>query len=66
MPTPQEHLEEARTLHGRGEFKKGMKTFDNYIELKLLLEKLFKRRVDLVIPQTIKPHLKNKKRGELI
>ncbi|MCF2136919.1 MAG: hypothetical protein K9W43_06695 [Candidatus Thorarchaeota archaeon] len=25
MPTSQEHLEEARTLHGRGEFKKGMK-----------------------------------------
>ncbi len=25
MPTPQEHLDEARTLHGRGDFKKGMK-----------------------------------------
>ncbi len=25
MPTPEEHLEEARALHGRGEFKKGMK-----------------------------------------
>ena len=32
-------------------------TYDNYIELKFLLEKLFRRRVDLVIEQDLKPAL---------
>jgi len=34
------------------------KTFDNYIGLKLFLEQQFKRPVDLVMPNTIKPSLK--------
>lgn len=33
-------------------------TFDAYMGLKLFLEELFHRRVDLVLPSTIKPRLK--------
>ena len=33
-------------------------TFDNYMELKFLLEKLFKKKVDLVIEEDLKPALK--------
>jgi len=40
------------------EFEKGMKTFDNYMDLKFFLEELFRCRVDLVIVETIKPDLK--------
>ena len=31
--------------------------FDNYIELKFLLEKLFKKKVDLVIEKDLGPEL---------
>ena len=34
------------------------KTFDTYMDTKLLLEKLFGRRVDLVLADTIKPRLR--------
>jgi hypothetical protein len=40
------------------EFKKGKKTFDNYIELKFFLEKSFGRPVDLVIKEAVKLELK--------
>ena len=40
------------------EFKKGKKTFDNYMELKFFLEDLFNCKVDLVILESIKPDLK--------
>jgi predicted nucleotidyltransferase len=40
------------------EFKKGRKTFDNYMELKFFLEKSFGRPVDLVIKETIKHEMK--------
>ena len=40
------------------EFKKGQKSFDNYMDLKFFLEELFDRRVDLVITGVIKPDLK--------
>ncbi|NVM52345.1 MAG: nucleotidyltransferase family protein [Candidatus Helarchaeota archaeon] len=40
------------------EFKKGQKTFDNYMELKFFLEDLFECKVDLVIIEAIKPDLK--------
>ena len=40
------------------EFEEGKKTFDNYMDLKFFLEDLFRRRVDLVIVETIKPGLK--------
>ncbi len=41
------------------EFKKGMKTFDNYMELKFFLEDLFNCKVDLVIAEALKPNLKS-------
>ena len=41
------------------EFKKGMKTFDNYMELKFFLEDLFNCKVDLVITEALKPDLKS-------
>jgi len=40
------------------EFKKGKKTFDNYMELKFFLEDLFNCKVDLVILESINPDLK--------
>jgi predicted nucleotidyltransferase len=40
------------------EFEKGMKTFDNYMELKFYLEKLLNCRVDLVIADALKPQIK--------
>ena len=42
------------------EFKKEDKTFDNYMGLKLFLEKLFKRRVDLVIKDALKTRIKDR------
>jgi len=39
------------------EFRKGMKTFDNYMDLKFFLEDLFNCKVDLVIIGTIKSDL---------
>ncbi len=40
------------------EFKKGKKTFDNYMGLKLFLEDLLNRKVDLVIAESVKTELK--------
>ena len=40
------------------EFDKGMKTFDNYMELKFFLENQLNCKVDLVISDTLKPHIK--------
>ena len=33
-------------------------TFDNYMELKFFLEKLFQRKVDIVVEENLKPALK--------
>lgn len=33
-------------------------TFDNYMDLKFLLEKLFRKKVDLVTEKSLKPALK--------
>ena len=41
------------------EFKKGEKTFDNYMDLKFFLEDLFKRDVDLVVKEALKVHIKS-------
>jgi len=41
------------------EFDKGKKAFDNYMELKFYLEKLFHRKVDLVIKDALKPRIKH-------
>lgn len=40
------------------EFEKDGITFDNYMDLKFFLEKLFNNKVDLVIAEDIKPTLK--------
>jgi predicted nucleotidyltransferase len=40
------------------EFEEEKKTFDNYMDLKFLLEDLFNRNVDLVVTEAIKPDLK--------
>ena len=41
------------------EFKKGKKTFDNYMDLKFFLENLFNREVDLVVKEALKVQLKS-------
>jgi predicted nucleotidyltransferase len=41
------------------EFEPGLKTFDNYMDLKAFLEELFGSRVDLVIPETLKARLRD-------
>ena len=40
------------------EFKKGKKTFDNYMDLKFYLEDLFSCNVDLVVRDALKIELK--------
>ncbi len=40
------------------DFKPGAKTFDNYMDLKILLEDLFETPVDLVVPETLKARLR--------
>ena len=40
------------------EFEDGMKTFDNYMGLKIFLEDLLGCRVDLVVLDSVKPRLK--------
>jgi len=40
------------------EFKKGKKTFDNYMGLKLFLENLFNCKIDLVMKESIKEEIK--------
>ena len=41
------------------EFNKKNKTFDNYMELKFFLEKLFHRKIDLVIKEALKARIKS-------
>ncbi len=41
------------------EFQPGEKTFDNYMDIKELLEGLLKRKVDLVIREAIKSRIKS-------
>ena len=40
------------------EFQRGRKFFDNYMELKAFLERKFRRKVDLVVKEAVKPRLK--------
>ncbi|MDD3234150.1 MAG: nucleotidyltransferase family protein [Candidatus Omnitrophota bacterium] len=47
------------------EFNKGDKTFDNYMDLKFFLEKLFHRKIDLVIKDALKAQIKNKVLSEV-
>lgn len=39
-------------------FEEGMKTFDNYMDLKFFLEDLFNHKVDLVVIEALKSDLK--------
>jgi hypothetical protein len=47
-------------------FRKGQKTFENYMECKFYLENLFQRKVDLVLKNTIKSRLKPYILGEVV
>jgi len=38
-------------------FEPGRKTFDNFMELAFLLEDLFSRRVEVVTPEALSPHI---------
>jgi predicted nucleotidyltransferase len=39
------------------EFEQGKKTFDNFIHLSFFLEDLFKRRVELITPESLSPYI---------
>ena len=39
------------------EFEPGKKTFDNFMRLSFLLEKLLRRRVELVTPESLSPYI---------
>ena len=41
------------------EFSPGEKTFDNFMELRAFLGKLFSRKIDLVTAQALKPRMKS-------
>ncbi len=42
------------------------KTFDAYFDLKEFLEKIFQRKIDLVLPDAIKPRLRANILSELV
>jgi len=42
------------------EFNRGGKTFDNYMDLKFYLERIFGRKVDLVIKDALKARIKGR------
>ena len=52
-----DELNEASDIDVLVEFD-GLPTFDNYMELKFFLQDLFKRRVDLVTRDSIKPRMR--------
>ncbi len=39
------------------EFEQGQRTFDHFIQLSFLLEDLLGRRVELVTPESLSPHI---------
>ena len=39
------------------EFQPGKKTFDNFMQLSFFLEKVFRRRVELVTPESLSPYI---------
>ena len=47
------------------EFSRRNKTFDNYMELKFYLEKIFRRKVDLVIKEALKTRIRRKVLSEV-
>ena len=48
------------------EFADTFVTFDRYMDLKIFLEDLFARRVDLVIRHTLKPRIRNSVEEETV
>jgi len=48
------------------EFYPGRKSFDNYMDLKFFLEKLLRRKVDLVIKDAVKPRIRTYILGEVL
>jgi predicted nucleotidyltransferase len=42
------------------EFEKGCTTFDNYMDLKFFLEKVLRRKVDVVLKTTLRPELRER------
>ncbi|MBI5215886.1 MAG: nucleotidyltransferase family protein [Ignavibacteriae bacterium] len=48
------------------EFEKGCTTFDNYMDLKFFLEKMLRRKVDVVLKNTLRPELREKILSETI
>jgi uncharacterized protein len=48
------------------EFIPGKKSFDHFMDAKFFLEDLFKRKVDLVLIENLKPVLKNRILEEVI
>ena len=47
------------------EFNRKNKTFDNYMELKFYLEKIFRRKIDLVIKEALKARIRRKVLSEV-
>lgn len=41
------------------EFKRGQKTFDNFMDLKFFLEKKLRRKIDLVTKTALKPSMRS-------
>ncbi|KJU87640.1 nucleotidyltransferase domain protein [Candidatus Magnetobacterium bavaricum] len=41
------------------EFREDSENFDNYIELKYMLEKIFDREIDLVTEEALKPRIRD-------
>lgn len=39
------------------EFEKGQKSFDNFMNLTFFLEDLLERKVDLITPESLSPHI---------
>ena len=56
--TARNEATEASDLDFLVEFQQ--KSFDAYMDLKSLLENLFGRHVDLVLPETLKPRLRDR------
>ncbi|MCB9756795.1 MAG: nucleotidyltransferase family protein [Candidatus Omnitrophica bacterium] len=48
------------------EFDREQKTFDNYMNLKFYLEKLFSRKVDLVMKDALKARIKDQVLADVI
>ena len=47
------------------EFVNGRKSYDNYINLCFFLEDLFNKKIDLLTPESLSPHLKDRILGEV-